>query len=485
MEQTGKTKCPCYPKMKLNEQRMNGKLALVQNKLDWVAYKWDVESVNLKEIPVIAKTKKFLDLKVQRLTERYNFVTQKLMNNDENSNVKRLMTRIDNLKVSLSEFKGYQEFIAKNTAVAVFETFVKMKQKHLAEKKEWLTKRLTQEKTGDSPHRTVKVQKKLAKVNKRIQWMTSQKPIEILSVYIDNKSAELNKRMTWEKKHLGTGGNNENNSAVQKAKQFLQTTVPRFEAMLEKIYYKAQKIQRRLESKGDNSHRLQVVKLNQKLKEKLGNVKILKLVVERMREALDFIDTHSPEEVLKKFIEMKRWLLTKSKDWFERAIDANRTYPEKAKSIMKKLDPIKKRLAKVDTVAPEQQLRTFIRRKAKMVKHMGKMMNVMRGKFLWWGQIKDSEPKEQMPTTNVERRAQAQVEVKKPVFLGLHQRSQFVGPKNPQGPPPMENDRQPTQSHQPREHKSHGLKHHGRKHHGKPGKHHGKPGKHHGFVGKA
>jgi hypothetical protein len=239
---------------------------LVQNKLDWVAYKWDVESSNLTETPVIAKTKKFLDLKVQRLTERYNFVAEKLNNTDQRPNVKGLMTRIDRLKAELSEFKGYQEFIAKNTAVAVFETFVKMNQKHLAEKKKWLTKRLSELKKEDSPYRFVKVQKKLAKVNKRIQNLTSQKPIEILSIYIDNQSAELNKRMTWEEKHLGKGGNNENNSAVQMAKEFLQTSIPKFEAKLEKIFYKAQKVQRRLKSKGDKLNRRKIVKLNQKLK---------------------------------------------------------------------------------------------------------------------------------------------------------------------------------------------------------------------------
>jgi hypothetical protein len=451
----------------------------VQNKLDWVAYKWDVESSNLTATPVIAKTKKFLDLKVQRLTERFNFLAQKLKNTDQNPNVKGLMTRIDRLKAELSEFKGYQEFIAKNTAVTVFETFVKMKQKHLAEKKEWLTKRLSQVKKEDSPYRIVKVQKKLAKVNKRIQLITSQKPIEILSVYIDNQSAELNKRLTWEKKHLGKGGNNENNSAVQMAKEFLQASIPKFEAKLEKIYWKSQKVQWRLKSKGDKLNRRKLVKLNQKLKNLLGNVKMLKFMVAKMRHVLNFVDTHTPEEVLKKFIEMKKWKLGKMQDWLEQTIATGDSKSKKIQKMMRKLDCVQKRLAVVETVAPEQQMRKFIRRKSKMSKNMKKMMRVMKWKFARWGQMKNMEPQVQIPTTNVQRRAEAQGEVKKPVFFRLHQKSQFVGSKNPQGPPPMENDRHTTMSSPHKEHKPHGRKSHGKRH-GRPSRHHG--GRHHKFF---
>jgi hypothetical protein len=211
---------------------------------------------------------------------------------------------------------------------------------------------------------------------------------------------------------------------------------------------------------------------------------MLKVMVPKMRHVLNFVDTHTPEEVLKKFIEMKKWKLGKMQDWLEQTIAASDPKSKKIQKMMIKLDGVQERLAVVDTVAPELQMRKFITRKSKMFKNMEKMIRVMKWKFARWGQIKNMKRQVQMPTTNVERRAQAQGEVKKPVFFRLHQKSQFVGPKNPQESPEMKNDKEPTQSSPDGEHKQHGRKSHGKQHgrksHGMPGKHRGK--RHHKFF---
>jgi hypothetical protein len=196
---------------------------------------------------------------------------------------------------------------------------------------------------------------------------------------------------------------------------------------------------------------------------------MLKVMVPKMRHVLNFVDTHTPEEVLKKFIQMKKWKLGKMQDWLEQSIAAGDPKSKKIQKMMIKLDCVQERLAVVDTVAPELQMRKFITRKSKMFKNMEKMIRVMKWKFARWGQIKNMKSQVQMPKTNVERRSQAQGEVKKPVFFRLHQKSQFVGPKNPEELPQMKNDKEATQRSPDGEHKRHG-----RKIHGMPGKHRGK-----------
>merc|ERR1711935_2107 len=230
-----------------------------------------------------------------------------------------------------------------------------MEQKDLAERKQWLAKRLENLKRAGKHGKAHRVHNRLNKLNAKIQWMSTQPPIQLLSAEVYRRFAKLQQRQVWAAKNLSNTAGNK--SSVDLAKKFFTVAIRRFEFKLQKVMKKVHKIQSKLQSKKHRMSRKKVMELNQKLKRKYMMVQKLNKLMGRMGEKLNFISTHTPEETLQKFVEMKKEKFGDMKEFLTGVSQKKGLNPKRAKKVMRKLQMVNKKLGMMQKFTPEEFLR--------------------------------------------------------------------------------------------------------------------------------